>query len=164
MPAPRLIGETCLRALDVAAVRTAAGAALNPYQRRAARGLQSLKGENVRHKLPPFFCDSPAIKSAGNSKRRAAIGLANVGLRERMICGNKRRSRRQRSEDLWSCPCIVMIRNLRTVLQALLVPFFKEVVLEPLHAFHLSKKFVGRVLVVQIGRDLFFSFTSKKPT
>jgi hypothetical protein len=54
-----------------------------------------------------------------------------------------------------------MIRNLRTVLPALLVPFFKEVVLEPLDAFHLSKKFVGRVVVVQVGRDLFFGFTSK---
>jgi len=35
-----------------------------------------------------------------------------------------------------------MIRNLRTVLPALLVPFFEEVVLEPLDAFHVSKKSV----------------------
>ena len=72
-PASGLIGETCLREFAVAAVGTAAGAALDSDQRRAGRGLQFLKGENVRHRLPPFFCDSPAEKIAGDSKRRAVL-------------------------------------------------------------------------------------------
>jgi hypothetical protein len=38
----------------------------------------------------------------------------------------------------------VIIRNLRAILAALLVPFFTEVVLRPLDAFHLGKKFVGK--------------------
>ena len=38
----------------------------------------------------------------------------------------------------------MIIRNLRAILVALLVPFFTEVVLRPLDAFHLGKKFVGK--------------------
>lgn len=91
MPAPGLIGETCLLELPVAAIGTAASNAQGP-KRSAARGLQFLKSENVRHKLPPFFCDSPAIKSAGNSKRRAIAGHAKVDLRGRMRSGKRRRS------------------------------------------------------------------------
>jgi hypothetical protein len=68
MPCSILDGETCLEAFAVAAVGTAAGAADNLYQRRAARGLQSLKGENVRHKLPPFFVIRRRANLPGDSK------------------------------------------------------------------------------------------------
>ncbi len=147
MPAPRLIGETCLHALAVAAVGTAASAAHNLNQRSAARGLQSLKSENVRHKLPPFFCDSPASKSAGGFQKasRSRTSLDGSAQKHEAQQGETC-SRSLRREDQVVLPLHREGRNLRTVLPALLVPFFKGVVLQPLDAFHLRKKFVGEGL------------------
>lgn len=147
MPAPGLIGETCLHALAVAAIGTAAGAAHNLNQRSAARGLQSLKSENVRHKLPPFFCDSPASKSAGGFQKasRSRTSLDGSAQKHEAQQGETC-SRSLRREDQVVLPLHCEGRNLRTVLPALLVPFFKGVVLQPLDAFHLRKKFVGEGL------------------
>jgi hypothetical protein len=164
MPAPGLIGETCLHALAVAAVGTTAGAAHNLNQRSAARGLQSLKGENVRHKLPPFFCDSPASKSAGGFQKasRSRTSLDGSAQKHEAQQGETC-SRSLRREDQVVLPLHCEGRSLRTVLPALLVPFFKGVVLQLLDTFHLRKKFVGEGCGRSAWTRLVLQFHKQKP-
>ena len=83
----------------------------------------------------------------GDSKRRAVAGHAMDGSAQKHEAQQGETcSRSLRREDQVVLPLHCEGRNLRTVLPALLVPFFKGVVLQPLDAFHLRRKFVGEGL------------------